>query len=106
MIRDATRGMFLYAIDVHYFATTTEDMHFTFWACDCLNLIEDILKKACVYEAIWASSFNQSLDLGLLNAFIAQWSPNTNTTTTCYRELGISSWDVFQTSRLLIVREM
>lgn len=41
-----------------------------------------------------------------MKAMMAHWSPTTNTIFTCYGELGISLWDVYQTTRLPIVGEM
>lgn len=59
-----------------------------------------------IYEAIWASQFNQPVDEDLLKTFIARWCPNTNTVVTCYGELGISLWDVYRITGLPIVGEM
>lgn len=66
----------------------------------------NILKKAGTFEVIWASHFKQSLELELLKAFIARQSPNTNNAITCYGELGISLWDIFNLTWLPIVGKM
>lgn len=57
--------------------------------CDCLDRFNGILKKVGIYETIWASRYKQQLV-----------SPYTNTILTCYGELVISSWDVYQTTGL------
>lgn len=90
MVGDVAKAMFPHVIDVPYFATITSHMHFTFWAWDFLDCFEGILKKAGAYDVIWGYRFKQPSNLGLLKAYIAQWSPNTNTTMTYYWDLGIS----------------
>lgn len=42
----------------------------------------------------------------LLKAFVARWSPNTNTTISYYGELDNSLWDVHHITRLPIIGEM
>lgn len=81
-------------------------MRYTFWASDCLHDFKKVLKKKDSYETRWASLFEQSLDLGLLKSFVAWWSGNTNTTMTCYGDLGIFLWDVYCNSWLPIIGEM
>lgn len=51
---------------------------------------------AGVYEAISASRYKQQLDEELLKALVARWSPCKNTFLSCYGELGISFWNVYQ----------
>lgn len=77
-----------------------------FWLSNRLNYFEGIMKHAGIYEAIWDSHFNQPNDKRLLKAFVARLCPNTNTTITCYGELGISLWDVYCIIELPIIAEM
>lgn len=41
-----------------------------------------------------------------MKALVARWSPTTNTIFTCYREFGISLWDVYRITGLPIVGEL
>lgn len=67
-----------------------------------LFLLHTVLKKSSLYEPIWASQFSHQVQDELLKFLMARWCPNTNTIHTCYRELGISLWDIFHITGLLI----
>lgn len=81
-------------------------MFFIYWLCGYLDRFEGVLKKADVYEAIWASRYNQQINEELLKALAACWSSYKNTILTCYGELGISLWDIYQITGLPIMGEM
>lgn len=78
-------------------------MRFTFWLCNSLDSFEGFLKKAGVHLVIWASRYKNKIDEELLKTLVAQWFPCTNIILTCYRELGISLWNVYLITRHLFM---
>lgn len=72
MMGDDPESMFPYHVGFRNFTTVSGDARFTYWLYDCLNSFEGTLKKAGIYEAIWASWYRQETDKELLKALMAR----------------------------------
>ncbi|KAG5521474.1 hypothetical protein RHGRI_033887 [Rhododendron griersonianum] len=64
------------------------------WLEDILSRHEQMLKKAKIYEAIYASLFSYDRLGSVMRHFCELWSPSTNTLHTAAREMSISLWDL------------
>lgn len=72
MIGEDPKAKFLHHIDFRHTTTVSRDTHFTYWLCDYLDRFEEVLKKAGVYELIWASCYKQRIDKEILKALVAR----------------------------------
>ncbi|KAG5553477.1 hypothetical protein RHGRI_011376 [Rhododendron griersonianum] len=64
------------------------------WLEDILSRHEQMLKKAKIYEAIYASLFSYDRLGSVMRHFCELWSPSTNTLHTAAGEMSISLWDL------------
>ncbi|KAF7143338.1 hypothetical protein RHSIM_Rhsim05G0112600 [Rhododendron simsii] len=64
------------------------------WLEDILSRHEQMLKKAKIYEAIYASLFSYDRLGSVMRHFCELWSPSTNTLHTAVGEMSISLWDL------------
>ncbi|KAG5529091.1 hypothetical protein RHGRI_029680 [Rhododendron griersonianum] len=64
------------------------------WLEDILSRHEQMLKKAKIYEAIYASLFSYDRLGSVMRHFCELWSPSTNTLHTAAGKMSISLWDL------------
>ncbi|KAH6786184.1 hypothetical protein C2S52_000088 [Perilla frutescens var. hirtella] len=70
------------------------------WSEDILSRCADNLRKAGIYDAVYASLFTYDRNTEIIKAFCEAWCPKTNTLLTSLGEMSISLWDIHVLSGL------
>nr|XP_027066402.1 uncharacterized protein LOC113692228 isoform X1 [Coffea arabica] len=67
-----------------------------------LGMYKEILTRASIFEAVYASRYSYDRCENILRAFFKYWCPSTNTLHTPVGELSITLWDLYRLGGLSI----
>ena len=76
------------------------------WTEYVLGNHSEMLEKACIYNAVYASLYTYDRNPDVIRAFCEAWCPTTNTLHTSADELSISLWDLRLLGSLPIVGDL
>ncbi|XP_071904368.1 uncharacterized protein [Coffea arabica] len=85
-----------------FFGEACFTSHYWEWVEDMLGRHKDILTRAGIFEAVYASRYSYDRCENILRAFFKYWCPSTNTLHTPVGELSITLWDLYRLGGLSI----
>nr|XP_027122172.1 uncharacterized protein LOC113739127 [Coffea arabica] len=85
-----------------FFGEACFTSHYWEWVENMLGRYKDILTRAGIFEAVYASRYSYDRCENILRAFFKYWCPSTNTLHTPVGELSITLWDLYRLGGLSI----